>query len=298
MRVTQHNSRTGSGGRVLGTAHNDRNYDTDKADNLLNDGDENIYWARGEHGFVTDGTITFEESEHNFYAKFLRRDLERQNAKALKARHRERVQDIDQYRKSRKHCPEEVILQIGDSMKHADAETLTECAVEYMQEMHKASKGHCIILNAALHTDEAVPHIHIRRAWLYKDDAGIYCTGQEKALEQAGVEPLCKREGRENDSRYCNRKIRFDADMREKWLDICERHQLEVERVPVPDGHHNRSKEEMIRDKYKDALETIATAENIIETVKDNADILRRLSDAEQESARDALQALADDLER
>lgn len=299
MRITQHNGRTGSGGHVLGTAHNDRQFDISKADNIRNNGDNNFYLAWSGKSWVSDGSITFDEAERRYYENNLSEDLKRQNDRAIKARHKERVQTIDQYRESRKHCPEERILQIGNSETGTvPPEVFKNCAVEYINALMDMSQRRFMVLDIAIHNDEAVPHCHIRGVWTYRDEEGIRHTGQEKALEQIGIKPKCMRPGRENDNRYCNRKINFDSMMREKWLDICQEHGLQIEREPVPDGHHNMSKEETIREKYTDALEVIAAAEQIQETLRDNREIFLRLSEAERQVARDALERLADDLSR
>lgn len=300
MRITQHNGRTNSHGGTLTTSHNDRNFDISKADNIRNDGSQNVYLARGEGKWLQNGELSFDDAERRFYEKYLAEDLKKQNEKALKARHKERVQDIDQYRKSRKHCPEERIIQIGDVYENTDRETFLQCTQEYLNALRDLSRNHFAVLDVAIHFDEAVPHCHIRGTWIYRDDDGIMKTGQEKALEQAGYKPFCMREGRENDSRYCNRKIAFDAVMREKWLDICEEHGLKIEREPIPDGHHNRSKERMIADKCRDALEVIAKAERIRDAMEKDiaSDVFRWYPEERQQKTRDALSRLADELER
>lgn len=299
MRITQHNGRTGAGGKTLGTAHNDRNFDIRKADNIQNSGEQNFYMARGPAGWVTDGSISFDDAERQFYQRVLSEDLKQQNDRAIRARHKERIQDIDQYRKSRKHCPEERIIQIGSKDGSVPPDVFRKCMEQYVVELDRASNHYFKILNVAIHNDEAVPHAHIRGVWIYRDQDGIIRTGQEKALEQAGFSPECKRPGREEDPRYCNRKIAFDSLMREKWLDICQAHGLQIEREPLPDGHHNRSKEDMIRDKYADALEIIAKAERIQQLMeKDiNSKVFAMYADQVQRERRDALRDLSEELE-
>lgn len=298
MRATQHCGRTRSNGTTLGTRHNDRQFDTSKADNIReNPEHENQYYAHTVDGWINDGSVTFDEAERGFYERFFQKDLDMQNERAIKARHKERVQDIDQYRQSRKHCPEEVILQIGSVKDGTVSEDVfIDCAKEYVNALKNESGNRCCVLNVAFHFDEAVPHAHIRRVWAYKDEKQqILRIGQEKALEQAGFVPYCLREGQEDNPKYCNRKIAFDSYMRDIWLDICEQHGIEVEREPIPDGHHNRSKEELIADQYRDALDIIAHAEHIRETLQNN--ILQGLySVEERKQARKWIDQLDDDL--
>ena len=40
----------------------------------------------------------------------------------------------------------------------------------------------------ALHVDEeGAPHIHMRRAWIYRDENGIESIAQSKTLQAAGI---------------------------------------------------------------------------------------------------------------
>ena len=270
MRATQHSSRTRSNGAVIGTAHNDRRFDVEKAENIR-EGAKNIYLVRDEerHKIVPIGEDgpSFDEVEKRFYERHLSADLERQNQRAIKAGHKERVQTMDEYRTSRKHCPEEVIIQLGNADVAADRDVFVRCVDEYLREMIAAGHGHLAVLDVAVHLDESTPHCHIRRAWVYEED-GLLRIGQEKALQAAGYSPMCLREGHEGESKYNNRKIAFDHVMREKWLDIAERHGLQIEREPVPDGKHNRSKEDFIRDKLADAAEVLRLADRAREVLE------------------------------
>lgn len=66
--------------------------------------------------------------------------------------------------------------------------------------------------------EEGAPHIHMRRAWIYKDENGTESIAQSKALQAAGI-PLPhpdKPAGRHN-----NRKQVFSAMERQALYEIC-----------------------------------------------------------------------------
>ena len=63
MRAMSHNSRTNSAGKVHGSKHNDRNFDTSKADNINPDPErKNLYW-----NCYRAKEVTFEEVELAYY---------------------------------------------------------------------------------------------------------------------------------------------------------------------------------------------------------------------------------------
>ena len=177
------------------------------------------------------------------------------NAECVRQSHRERIKTMHDYLHAKKSKPEESIYQIGDRDDHVSATVLWDCYCDYYNAMNQWNREHGYpmkILDIALHDDEATPHIHQRRVWQYHDDNGLLRVGQENALKEAGIElpdPL-KPEGR-----YNNRKMTFDALMRDKWLDICEAHGLDIERDPLPDGRHHKDKEDYIRDKVDELID-------------------------------------------
>lgn len=271
MRTMTHNSRTNSKGRVHGAKHNDRNFDVSKADNI----DVSKMKLNNYQNCFNDPSLTFEEAELKAYKNLFSKQLQETNDKYIKNRHPERCKTMEQFIKSRQYCPEETTLQIGKTESHVDRETLIAVYNDYKTRMSDWNKTHgrpFVLLDIALHCDEAVPHVQQRRAWRYKDDDGIWRVGQEKALERAGV-PLPHPE--KPVGRYNNRKMTFDKMSRELWLDVCHEHGLSVEREAVPDGRHNRDKEDMIRDKFetmqqqtKEAEQALAVAKRDLEKTK------------------------------
>lgn len=252
MRSMQHNSRANSQGRVHGTKHNDRDFDTSKAENIDQEKSKgNVYW----HLYQSQNPeMTFDEAELKYYVETFGVQLQTTNDAYLRQGHPERCKDMMTWKLARRNAPEETVMQIGKMEDHADPETLMACWREYSQKMEQWNQDHgspFTLLTWALHVDEAVPHIQARRVWHYEDANGNIRVGQEKALAAAGVElpDPAKPEGKHN-----NRKMTFDAMTRELWLDVLHEHGLDIIREPVPNGKHNREKEQMIRDKYQDMI--------------------------------------------
>ena len=142
------------------------------------------------------------------------------------------------------------------------------------------------LLSIALHGDETSPHAHIRRVWDYETKDGP-TLGQDKALQAAGVElpDPSKPKGR-----YNNRKMTFDAMMREKWLDICERHGLRLDREPVP-GMRHKDKADYIRDQIEkeittakeeriEAVEALQTAQKQLKALQAEIDTTQSRAEA------------------
>ena len=279
-RVTNHNGRVSKKtGKPYDPKHNDRNFDKENAENLLDNPErKNI-----DHQWLDDldpdkksqlfsmrhidkETLTNEEAESLYYQFFYKKWLDDQNEKHLKSRHTERIKNMDQVRENKNYCPEEEIIKIGKMTdEQVEPEIYDKCVSEYIDFLKKEYGTHLHILDWNTHSDEAGGmHTHIRWVWDYTDEKdGLLKIGQDKALEQLGFElPVQKDENgnilyekdkdgnikyeknedgndikdkpiplRAKKSRYVNRKIPFTAKNREKWLDICEAHGIEVERT-------------------------------------------------------------------
>lgn len=254
IRVSQHSGRTGGGG------HNDRSFleklPEGRETNIdMSRSDGNMYWSwmddldEAEFKQLLDQmpekdldiSSEFTSEELTYYRATFQTALDRQNEKHLQGGHRNRVKTMEQIHASKRYCPEEVILQIGRMGNTVDSDLFAECVNEYTDYLNEWNESHgkpMKILNAAIHVDEATPHMHMRRVWQYSDE-GVTRIGQEEALKRAGV-------GLPNpnaaNGQHNNRKMTFDKMMREKWIQICAGHGLEIETEPIPDSHHISTK--------------------------------------------------------
>lgn len=218
MRMTVHNGRAGKNG-VYSPKHNDRQFDISSVEHI--DPERmpgNVYWN------WTGKNISFEDAEKEFYELHCREHLDAVNQRHREQRHPERVRDMDAYRTARQTCPEETLLMIGNKNEYLPPRTL-RAICEKLKDWEENTVSGLRVLDMALHVDEeGAPHIHMRRAWIYRDENGIESIAQSKTLQAAGI-PLPhpdKPQGRHN-----NRKQVFSAMERQALYEICRGYGLE-----------------------------------------------------------------------
>lgn len=219
MRMTIHNARTSKLGAFT-PRHNDRNFDISHAEHIDPERTKgNIYW-----NWTGKTDITFEDAEKTFYEEHCRKYLDAVNQRYREQRHPERVKDMGAYRRSPRTCPEETLLMIGNRDEHLPPKTF-RAICEDLRNWEENTVPGLRVLNMALHVDEeGAPHIHMRKAWIYRDENNVESIAQSKALQAAGI-PLPhpdKPAGRHN-----NRKQVFSAMERQALYEICKSYGLE-----------------------------------------------------------------------
>lgn len=219
MRMTIHNGRAGKNG-AYNPRHNDRSFDISHAEHI--DPERmpgNVYW-----NWTGKKDVSFEDAERLFYEQHCRTHLDAVNQRHREQRHPERVRDMDAYRTARQTCPEETLLMIGNRDEHLPPKTLRAICEELRDWEEKQIPG-LKVLDMALHVDEeGAPHIHMRRAWIYRDENNVESIAQSKTLQAAGI-PLPhpdKPAGRHN-----NRKQTFSQMERKALYEICRGYGLE-----------------------------------------------------------------------
>lgn len=241
MKASLHSGRTGS------AKHNDRSFlegltsaeQKEIAPHINADmtGQNQIRQAREASG------STLEEAEIGLYKRLFHKSIEATNNRYIKQGHPERCKSVEDVYRGRQTRPEETIYQIGNISRTISPEELHACYKDYRCRITEWSRTHncpIAILNYSLHADEATPHIHERRVWVYKDKDGNRRIGQNRALQAAGV-PLPypdKPEGR-----YNNRKMAFDRMARKLWIQVCRDHGIEIDDVPARKVQHKDKQE-------------------------------------------------------
>lgn len=219
MRMTIHNGRAGKDG-AYNPRHNDRNFDISHAEHIDPERMQgNIYW-----NWTGKNDISFEDAERLFYEQHCRTHLDAVNQRHREQRHPERVRDMDAYRTARQTCPEETLLMIGNRDEHLPPKTL-RAICEDLRNWEENTVSGLKVLDIALHVDEeGAPHIHMRKAWIYRDENNVESIAQSKTLQAAGI-PLPhpdKPAGRHN-----NRKQTFSQMERKALYEICRGYGLE-----------------------------------------------------------------------
>ena len=159
---------------------------------------------------------------------------------------------MDEYRTTPQTCPEEVIWAIGNQNDTISPRILKNIIQEQINWEQKNFPG-VRVLDVSLHMDEASPHIHERRVFLYTDSQGHKAIGQNKALEQMGIGLPHPDKPK---SRYNNRKQTFSKICRNHFLQICKEHGLQIEEKP---REHSKSGREL--EDYK-AIQAMKKADD------------------------------------
>lgn len=248
MRVTLHNARSGKNG-VFSASHNDRTFKSQDEKVYREKTSNNLYWCLGSKEMHKGSPLRdFDKVEHDVYVEYFSKALSAQNAKHKKAGNLDRIKSIDDYRKSKRTCPEEVLLYIGNKDTHADVDTIQTISSEYLKWQTKTFPN-VLPLNAAIHVDEAgAPHMHLRQVWRAFDKNHDPVVSQTKALAELGIE---RPDPSKRESRYNNAKQTFTRMCREKLLEICKTHGLDVETNP-----RERSESGLSQAEYKARKET------------------------------------------
>lgn len=284
MRMTIHNARTSKKFGAFTPRHNDRNFDISHAEHIDPERTKgNIYW-----NWMNDPEATFEDAEKEFYEQHCRTHLDAVNQRYLEQRHPERVRTMDEYRKSPRTCPEETILMIGRKGDSIPPKTL-RAICEDLRNWEENTVSGLKVLDIALHVDEeGAPHIHMRRAWIYRDENGTESISQGKALEGAGI-PLPhpdRPQGRNN-----NRKQTFSKQERQALYEICRGYGLEslLETQPREKSKSGRELEDYKAGKAEERARAAEMRAKAAEQKAQQMEQERDAARAERERIRGAL---------
>jgi DNA repair exonuclease SbcCD ATPase subunit len=281
MRQTNHNGRVNAKtGKAYSRKHNDRQYDVTKADNIdpsMVPKNIIIHYDRDNNPIYIDSTdenrTSIDTHEHELYQELFGESLSAQHRRNEAARHPERNKSIDDLLDGKNTCPEETIFQIGSVDDGSPPPLfLLQIFEEYQSRVKSLYGDNIHFLDAVLHLDEAVPHLHIRKVWTYEGKDGLDIS-QNKALEQMGfIRPDPDKE----QSKWNNAKITFSEWERNLKLELCEKHQIKVEKDPKTPGKSTMTKEEAIALKLKEnnieIRKELMAAEKKLEAV--NADLV------------------------
>lgn len=278
MRATMHCGQRGN------IKHNDHDADIKNAKWDKSKTNQNYIWT------CVKGCDNVANAELQFYDSFFGKTLEAQNKRHMDARQTARVRTMAQWMEASQHRASEVILQIGDKDSHVDADTLWNCAVEFVNWKQERFKDNYRLLSVAEHNDESTPHIHVREVWFSHDADGLPVPGIKAGLKEANV-PLPN--PTEKEGRYNYRKTTVDNECRAKWQEIIQAHGISIETAPQEhrehldtDAYRNYAKNEQAR---KEALKTQEQALN-----KKYEDMAKKLYERANQRIAEHEDALAD----
>ncbi len=259
IRATRHNGRSGKAG------HNDRSFNVENARHIEEERcSKNVYWdcyqgfnIADENGTRPDREMSFDDVELKFYEERFTDSVNAQNERHKQSRHTERIRNVKDVLKDSKTCPEETIFQLGTKDGHEDPKLFVEVVKELIDTMEEFYGANFKTLNWALHMDESTPHIHERHVFFANDGYGMYFPKQDKALEALGFE---RPEPDKKQGKFNNRKMSFDAEVRQLYIEIAQKHGVIIERVPLEGKEHLEKNDYILARQH----EEIQTNENTI----------------------------------
>ena len=268
------NGRYGKSG-VYNPSHNDRNFDPKNAENI-----DPSRTHLNRYANYVDGSLQFAPSEEKYYYDNFTDHINEQNARNKATGHAGRETTMYAYLTSKNTCPEETIWEIGTKDDHIDGDTLWEIMHETMAWVKNITGSNLVILNEALHLDEATPHIHERHVWQAVDKYGCLIVSQTQALNE-----IAARQGWQlphpdkKVGRYNNLKMTYTAIVREKFLSIANERGLDLEITPREPSKSGRDLlQYQVEQKQKELQET--EAEN--KRLKDENDRMKTEKEANE----------------
>ena len=236
---------------------------------------------------IDGGKGGFDARKHELaiYEKLYGDGLAARNERYTREGHKDRCQTIKNLYSNPKTAPLETIFQIGNSQMILDGvmgpeemkQKLTEAWNQTMRQVVGMGKGMVIPLDAALHCEEAVPHIHFRAALGATDRYGHFMPNQSAALKAMGFDGRNPDTGKKD--RYHNPLVAYTDRVREIFYAECEKQGLVIDREVTSESHRQV---EIMAFKLEKARQDVAAAQ----------EQLRQMEVERDEAVREAQDAL------
>ncbi len=219
------------------------------------------YNADGTEKVIKGGKGGFNAKAHErkLYEHFYGEGLEAKNERYTKTGHGEDKRTMQDLYTNPKTAPLETILQVGstDSViaKEVRADVLAKAWEKTVKELRRICGGYIVPADAALHMDEAQPHIHFRSLLMAKDKFGHWVPNQTQALEAIG---FTRPDPSKPRSRYNNALISFTDVLRESFYQNCERFGIKIDREVQS---HSKRQVSILEHKCEQIKEEIAAVQ-------------------------------------
>lgn len=207
----------------------------------------NVYIQFNREGsmyVIKGGQGGFDARKHEMkrYKELYGEGLEARNERYTKTRHTERCRTIKDLYQDPKSAPMETIFQVGNSRDKMDPKIRTNLLIkawtETVQIMQQKYGKNMHFLDAALHRDEAVDHVHCRVAFIGHDRHGFAVPSQNSAMNEMGIE---RPDLSKPNTKYNNPTITFTDELRETFYQACERQGIQIDRNVI--SHSKRQVE-------------------------------------------------------
>ena len=238
---------------------------------------------------IDGGKGGFDARKHELaiYEKLYGDGLAARNERYTREGHKDRCQTIKNLYSNPKTAPLETIFQIGNSQMILDGvmgpeemkKKLTEAWNQTMRQLVGMGKGMVIPLDAALHCEEAVPHIHFRAALGATDRYGHFMPNQSAALKAMGFDGRNPDTGKKD--RYHNPLVAYTDRVREIFYAECEKQGLVIDREVTSESHRQV---EILAFKLEKARQDVAAAQEQLQQMEVERDESVRAAQRAQEA--------------
>lgn len=223
---------------------------------------DNGYWR-----FESDGTITairggtggFNATKHEIkrYRELFGEGLEARNERYIKNRNKSRCQTIEQLYRNPKTAPLESLWQIGNSKTegmptHELRIALFKAWSATVTELKKKYGDNIKFLDAGLHMEEKVPHIHSRMVLGAVDEYGHFMPNQTQAFKDMGIE---RQDPTKPQNKYNSPLIAFSDMVREMFYQNCERQGIQIDREVQSYSHRQKELLEYQCEQFRKEME-------------------------------------------
>lgn len=294
-KASMRNGRATKGGAVYNANHN--TLESIRRDQPHIDAQKfelNRYWKfeQKERTFtfkkIDGGKGGFDARKHELaiYEKLYGDGLAARNERYTREGHKDRCQTIKNLYSNPKTAPLETIFQIGNSQMILDGvmepekmkKKLTEAWNQTMRQVVGMGKGMVIPLDAALHCEEAVPHIHFRAALGATDRYGHFMPNQSAALKAMGFDGRNPDTGKKD--RYHNPLVAYTDRVREIFYAECEKQGLVIDREVTSESHRQV---EIMAFKLEKARQDVAAAQEQLQKMeREKAEAVRAAQTAQE----------------
>lgn len=294
-KASMRNGRATKGGAVYNANHN--TLESIRRDQPHIDAQKfelNRYWKfeQKERTFtiqkIDGGKGGFDARKHELaiYEKLYGDGLAARNERYTREGHKDRCQTIKNLYSNPKTAPLETIFQIGNSQMILDGvmgpeemkQKLAEAWNQTMRQVVGMGKGMVIPLDAALHCEEAVPHIHFRAALGATDRYGHFMPNQSAALKAMGFDGRNPDTGKKD--RYHNPLVAYTDRVREIFYAECEKQGLTIDREVTSESHRQV---EIMAFKLEKARQDVAAAQEQLQQMeREKAEAVRAAQTAQK----------------
>ncbi len=209
--------------------------------------EDNAYWRFESDGKVTliqGGSGGFNATKHELkrYKELFGEGQEAKNERYIKNRNKSNCRTIEELYRNPKTAPLEQLWQIGNSKTENMTTYEMRLAVfkawsETVKEMRKRWGDNLKFLDAGLHMEEQVPHIHSRLVLGAEDKYGHFMPNQSQAFKEMQIERPDPEKPR---SRYNNELIAFSDTVREMFYQNCDKQGLVIDREVRSASHRQK----------------------------------------------------------